>query len=98
MSIDERQLPDGGDHRLVVDELLDPVEAGLPPLGVHLARLLADETIDVRIASVGERATRCHEGIEPGGGVPEGAARSLDDVLQLLLAVLKNERCPLQGT
>src|SRR5437763_584716 len=34
------QLPDGDDHRLVVDELLDAVEERLALLAVHLARLL----------------------------------------------------------
>src|SRR2546428_3243271 len=98
VSVDKRQLPDGDVHGLLVDELLDPVEDGLALFRVYLARLFPDEPVDVGIASVGERAARRHEGVEPRGGVPEGAARGLDDVLQLLLAVLKNERRPLQRT
>src|SRR5213593_4899735 len=88
MPVDEGQLPDGGDHGLLVDELLDSVEDRLPFLRVHLARLLPDETFDIRIGSIGEGPARGHESVEPGGGVPEGAARGLDDVLQLFLAVL----------
>src|SRR6266404_1688539 len=94
--VDERQLPDRRDHGLLVDELLDAVQDRLPPLPVELARLLLYEALDVRVASVGERAAGRHEGVEPGRRVPEGAARGLDDVLELLLAVLQDERHPLQ--
>ena len=95
--VDEGQLPDRHDHRLLVDELLDAVEDPLTPLGVPLARLLGDEPLDVGIGAVGERAAGRHERVEPGGGVAEGAARGLDDVLELLLAVLEDERRALEG-
>src|SRR5207244_584059 len=45
----QSDLPDGRDHRLVVDELLDLVQRGLAPLLVELGGLLAEEPVDVRI-------------------------------------------------
>ena len=63
---------------------------------VHLAGLLLDEALEVGIGPVGEGAAGGHEGVEAGGGVAEGAARRLDDVPELLLAVLQDEGRPLQ--
>src|SRR5215470_4786437 len=59
-------------------------------------RLLVEEPLDVGIATVGEGATRSHERVEASGGVARRAARRLDDVLQLLVAVLRDERGALQ--
>src|SRR5262249_23764061 len=92
VAVDECQLPDRRDRRLVVDELLDPVQDGFALLRIHLACLLADEPFDIGVRPVGEGAARRHEGVEPGGGIAERTARGLDDVLELLLAVLLDER------
>src|SRR5712691_12825001 len=89
VAVEEGQLPDGCEHRLVVDELLDAMEDRLPLLRVDLARLLLDEPLDVGIGAVGEGAARGHEGVDAGGGVARGPARRLDDVLQLLVAVVR---------
>jgi len=49
-------------------------------------RLLADEALDVGIASVREHAARRHEGVDPRGGVAIGGAGDVDEQAQLLLA------------
>ena len=98
VAVEEGQLPDGREHRLVVDELLDAMEGRLPPLRVDLARLLLDEPLDVGIGAVGKGAACGHEGVDARGGVARRPGRRLDDVLQLLLAVVRDERHPLEGT
>src|SRR5499426_4697284 len=68
------ELPDRGEHRLVVDELLDAVQRRLAPLAVELGRLLSEEPVDVGIATVHEGAAGDHEGLEADRRVAEGAA------------------------
>jgi hypothetical protein len=96
IAIEECQLPDGREHRTLVDHLLDAMQDRLTLLGIELRRLLPDKSLDVGIAAVGEGASCSDEGVEASGGVARGAARGLDDVLQLLVAVLRDERCALQ--
>src|SRR3989441_1438729 len=96
VAIDEGELPDRRDHRLVVHELLDPLERRLAPLPVHLARLLAEEPVDVRVAAVDVGATGGDERLEAGRRVPEGPGAALDDVPELLLPVLGEERRALE--
>src|SRR5712692_9947248 len=49
VAVEEGQLPDGREHRLVVDELLDAMEDRLPLFRVDLARLFLDEPLAVWI-------------------------------------------------
>src|SRR6185436_14406192 len=91
VAVQERELPDRREHRLLVDHPLDALERRLAPLRIVLARLLAHEALDVRVAAVREGAAGRHEGVESRGRVATRAARGLDDVLQLLVAVLRDE-------
>src|SRR5438445_10548185 len=50
--VDEAELPDRGIHRLVIDELLDPVQGRLAALSIDLAGLLAEEPVDVGATTV----------------------------------------------
>src|SRR5262249_40407612 len=79
------ELHDRGEHRLVVDQLLDALQRGLAALAVELRRLLAEEAIDVRVAAVDVRATDDDERLEPGRGAAEGRARAQYQALELLL-------------
>src|SRR5262245_48335205 len=90
-SLQESELPDRQEHRLVVNQLLDAMEHCLALLRIELARLLSEQAVDVGVAAVGERATRDHERLQPGGGVSEDAGEPEDDVLQLLLLVRLHE-------
>src|SRR5215472_5489948 len=90
--------PDRREHRALVDHLLNAMQDCFTLLGIQLPRLLADEPLDVGIAAIGEGASRSHEGVEASGGVARGATRGLDDVLELLVAVLRDERRALQRT
>src|SRR5437867_1652767 len=96
VAIDEGELPDRRDHRLVVHELLDPLERRLALLPVHLARLLAEEPVDVRIAAVDVGAASGDERLEARRRVPEGRGAALDDVPKLLLPILREERRALE--
>src|SRR3989454_9469503 len=96
MSLKDRELPDREIHGLLIDQLLYPVEGHLPLLIVELSGLLPEQPVDVGIPTVGVRAAGHHEGLNPGGRVPEDAAQAVDDVLQLLLLVRLEEPGPLQ--
>src|SRR5437016_778244 len=61
------------------------MERRLATLAVELAGLLAEESVDVGIASVHVGATRGHEGLEPRRRVSERGARAQDQILELLL-------------
>src|SRR5262245_29752636 len=61
LGVDEAELPDGRVHRLVVHELLDPVQRRFAALAIQLARLLPEESVDVRIAAIDVRTARHHE-------------------------------------
>src|SRR5947208_7453234 len=91
MSLKDRELPDREIHGLLMDQLLYPVEGHLPLLIVQLSGLLPEKPVDVGIPTVGVRAAGRHEGLNPGGRVPEDAAQAVDDVLQLLLLVRLEE-------
>src|SRR6059036_3087754 len=91
VAIEEGELPDRRDHRLLVHELLDPLERRLALLPVHLARLLAEEPVDVGIAAVDVGAGGGDERLEAGRRVPEGPGAALDDVPELPLPVLGEE-------
>src|SRR5213594_781175 len=84
VAIDEGELPDRRDHRLLVHELLNPVEGRLALLPVHLARLLAEEPVDVPVAPVDVGAAGGDERLDSRGRVAEGAAAALDEALELL--------------
>jgi len=45
-------LIDRRDDHVVVDQLLDAVHGRLPPLPIQLTRLLPEEPVNVRVASV----------------------------------------------
>src|SRR6266852_3185065 len=95
-ALQERELPDGQDHGLVVDQLLDSMEQRLALLRVELTCLLLEEPVDVGVSPVGVGATRDHERLHPGGGVAEDAAQPVDDVLQPLLLIRREEPRPLE--
>jgi hypothetical protein len=96
--VQEGQLPDGRVDDLLVDELLHPVEDGFAALPVHLPRLLLEQAVEIGIAAVDVGAPVDHEGLEACGGIAEGSARSLDEILELLLRVAAEEGRPLEGT
>src|SRR2546428_8136101 len=75
--LQERELPDREVHGLLVDQLLDAMQNRLALLPVELGRLLSEEAVDVRIATIGVDAARDRERLDPGGGVAEDAARLL---------------------
>ena len=79
-----------------MDQLLDAVERRLPPLRIEQRGLLLDQPFDVGIAPVRERAARRDERVQARRGVATGAARGLDDVPELLVPVLREERRPFQ--
>src|SRR6266850_400311 len=95
-AVDEGQLVHRHDHRLLVDELLDPVQHRLTLRAIELDRLLAKQTVDVGIAPVTERAARDRVCLEARGGVAEGAADDLDEVLELPLRHALVERGALE--
>src|SRR5262245_53491296 len=73
------------------------MQGRLAPLGIELDCLLAEEPIDVGMTSVGVGAARDHEGLDPGGRVPEGSAGALDDALVRFLGISLEEGRPLEG-
>src|SRR5262249_21250897 len=95
-AVQERELPDRREHHLLLEELLDLLEQCLALLPVGVGRLLLEETVDVRIAPVDIEAARHRKGLEPRGGIAEGAAAALHQVLELLLRVALEEGRALQ--
>src|SRR5205809_5236456 len=93
---DDRRFPQRRKDDLVVDELLDAVEGGLAPLAIHLADLLAEESIDVRVTSIDVGPAGRHERVDPRGRVAEGAGADVDQILQLLLRERLEERGTLE--
>src|SRR5258705_7334941 len=79
---DRRELPDRGEHGLVVDEPLDTLEEHATGLLVGRGRQFAPEFLDVRIASVDVRAARGHPSLQSRRRVAERAAADEDHVLQ----------------
>src|SRR5437867_871078 len=96
--VEEAQLPDRREHGLVVHELLELVEDHLAALGVQLGRLLAEEAFDVRVTAIAVEAVGRHEGLDPSRGVASGSAPALDEVSELLVLELAEERRPLERT
>src|SRR5262249_58706462 len=64
-------------------------ERCLAPPAIAFCRLLADETLDVGIASVRKHPACRHEGVDPRGGVAIGTTGDVDQRAQLLLAQLR---------
>src|SRR5262245_23974046 len=89
--VQSRVQPDRRDHRLVVDELLDPVQRRLPPLGVDLVRLLQEEPVDVLVAPRDIGAAGGDERLDARRRVAEGATAALDEPLELLLRSVREE-------
>src|SRR5262249_55535561 len=79
------ELPDRGEHRLLVHELLDPVQGRLAALAVELRRLLPEEPVDVGIAAVDVSAAGHDEGFEAGWRVAERGARAQHEILECFL-------------
>ena len=82
--------------RALLYELLHLLQHRRALLGVELGRLLLEQRIDVGVAAVGIGAALHHERLQARGGVAEGAAGALDDVLVALLRVALEESRPLQ--
>src|SRR3990170_2624568 len=95
-AVQEGQLPDGRVDNLIQDELLHLVQDGLAALPIQLGRLLLEEAVDVGVAAIDVVPAGDREGLETRGGVAEGPARPLDEVLELLLPVPAEERRPLE--
>src|SRR2546428_49590 len=57
------------EHRALVHQLLDLVQQRLAALAVDLAGLIAEERVDVRIATVRANPAGDHEGLDPRRGV-----------------------------
>src|SRR5437867_973503 len=87
--------PDRRDHGLLMDELLDAVQRRLAPLRVQLARLLAEQSIDVAITAVNVVAAGGDEGLDSRRRVAEGATAALDEPLILLFGPPPEEGRPL---
>src|SRR5262245_46160879 len=87
LCMDEAELPERREDRLLVHELLDAMKGRLAALSIQLDRLLAEEPVDVGIAAVHVGASRHHEVLETAGGVAERAAQAVDEVLQLFLLI-----------
>jgi hypothetical protein len=86
-TIDEGELPDRRvDHALGKD-LLDFIQQPGAFRVTELGRLLPEQQIDVRVIAVDKGSTLDGEGFEPCGGIAEGAAAALDDVLVGLFGV-----------
>src|SRR5438132_8885002 len=94
-TVQEGGLEERSEHRLLVHELLDPVEDGLALLAVRLGGLLAEEPVDVGVAAVGVHALADHEGLDASGGVAEGGAALAMEVLELLLLIRLDDGGPL---
>src|SRR5262249_48812474 len=65
-------------------------------LKVELDRLVLKKCVDVGIIAVDVRASLDHESLKTRGGVAEGTARSLNEVLVALLRVSLEESRPLE--
>src|SRR5207248_11589242 len=96
VAVEKDELPDRQVHRLLVNELLDPMHDRLALPDVELGALLPEQDVDIGISAVGVDATGRHERLEPGVGVAEDAAEAVDDVLQLLLLIRLEERRTLE--
>src|SRR5262245_26268633 len=96
MRVDEAELPDGTVHGLLEHELLDAVQGRLTALAIELAGLLVEEPVDVGVAPVDVRATAHGEHLEPRRRVPEGAADTVGQILQLLFLIGLEERRALE--
>src|SRR5437762_11142814 len=84
-TVQERELVDRREHRTLVHELLDALEDRLTLAAIQLARLLAEEAVEVGIPAVREHPARHDELAEPRRGVAGDGGDDLDQVLQLLL-------------
>src|SRR5438093_10438350 len=96
MPVEKAQLPERREHGLVVHELLQLDEDRLAALGIQLGRLLAEESLDVRVAAVGVHAVGGDEGLDSSGSVAGGAAAALDELPELLFPELAEERRALE--
>src|ERR1700750_2878151 len=94
-TVDEGDLPDRPIDRALDHELLNLEQHGLALGAIQLARLLAIEIVDVRIAAVGEDPALNQVGFDARRGIAERAGPGLDDALVLLLLELLDERRPL---
>src|SRR5262245_7998234 len=73
------------------------MQDGLPLLAIQLARLLAEEAVDVGIAAVDIDAAADDERFDSGGRVAEGAVAALDETTVFLLDPSLLECRPLDG-
>src|SRR5256886_3849227 len=87
VAVDERELPDRDEHRLLVHDLLDLVQQRLALLAIQLGSLILEERIDLRIAAVDIGTAGDDEGLQARRRVAKRAARRVREVLVLLVAV-----------
>src|SRR5215467_3831858 len=80
----------------LVHELLDLAKGRSALFGIELSRLLLKERVNLWIGTIDVGATLCDECLKTRGGVAEGAAGPLDDVLEPLLSVPLKESGPLE--
>src|SRR5580704_4247330 len=84
-AVDEAELPDRGVDCALADNLLHLVQDRLAALVVQLACLLHEQSVEIRVAAVSERAARDSVALQPRRGIAESRRPSLDDVLVRLL-------------
>jgi hypothetical protein len=65
-TVDEGQLPDRRDHRVLVNQLLDLVQGRLAMLVVQLCRLFLEKCVDVWVAPVGLGPALDDKGLDGG--------------------------------
>jgi hypothetical protein len=79
-----------------VHQLLHLVQQCLALLEIELGRLLLEQFVELRVAAIDIGAALGDESFDSSGGVAEGAAGVLDDILELLFAIPREESSPLQ--
>src|SRR5215510_3021004 len=80
----------------LVHEFLDLAKSRFALFGIELGRLLLKERVNLWIGTIDVRATLCDECLKTRGGVAEGAAGPLDDILEPFLSVPLKESSPLE--
>src|SRR5215467_15531376 len=95
-TVDEGLLPEVGVNRLVMHDLLHLVQKTFALLGIELGGLLLEELVKFGVAAIDIDAALGDEGLHSRGSIAEGAARSLYQIFEALLAIPLEERGALQ--
>src|SRR5215467_499697 len=95
-TVDEGLLPEVRVNRLVMHDLLHLVQQSFAFLGIELGGLLLEELVKFGVAAIDIDAALGDEGLHSRGGIAEGAACSLNEIFEALLAIPLEERGALQ--